>query len=200
MTNELYRSIRKKMKKELDPERYRHTLGVAYTAQCLAMRYGYDLEKAYLAGLLHDCAKCIPDKDRIPLCKEWNIELSDVEKKNHSLLHAKMGAYLAEKKYDITDEEVLLAIRYHTTGRAGMTTLEKIVFTADFIEPNRNPFPKLAEIRETAFVNIDKAIGMIARSTIDYVISKNQEVDLTELAVAEYYESLSSENSDLYGD
>lgn len=89
--------IRRKMMTELDKERYEHTLGVMYTAASLAMRYDEDIEKALLAGLLHDCAKCIPGDTKIKLCKKYHLSVSEVEKKNPSLLHAKLGAFRQQK-------------------------------------------------------------------------------------------------------
>ena len=93
--------ISKKLMKELDEDRYRHTQGVMYTSAALAMRYDADLKKALLAGLLHDCAKCIPGHTKIKMCEKYNLEISEIERKNPSLLHAKLGAYLAKDKYDI---------------------------------------------------------------------------------------------------
>ena len=95
------------------------------------MRWDADVNKAYLAGLLHDCAKGMSDDDRLDICKKKGIYVSEVEYDNPSLLHAKVGAYLAKTVYEIDDEEILSAITYHTTGRAEMTLLEKIVFSAD---------------------------------------------------------------------
>ena len=92
--------ISKKLMKELDEDRYRHTQGVMYTSAALAMRYDADLKKALLAGLLHDCAKCIPGHTKIKMCEKYNLEISEIERKNPSLLHAKLGAYLAKDKYD----------------------------------------------------------------------------------------------------
>lgn len=81
--------IRKKLKKELDKDRYEHTKGVMYTAGCLAMAYEYPIEKAMLAGLLHDCAKCIPNDEKISICRENHVIISNVELENPYLLHAK---------------------------------------------------------------------------------------------------------------
>ena len=100
--------IRKKLKKDLDKARYEHTKGVMYTAACLAMAYGYPVEKAMLAGLLHDCAKCLPTEEKQKLCEEHHILVSEVELENPGLLHAKAGMALAEEKYDVQDPEILL--------------------------------------------------------------------------------------------
>ena len=127
-----YSEIKKKLKKSQDKERYEHTKGVMYTAGCLAMAHGYYLEKAMLAGLLHDCAKCIPNDEKLALCKEHNILVSPVEAENPFLLHAKLGAFLAESEYNITDPDVLHAIKVHTTGEPDMNILDKIIFIAEW--------------------------------------------------------------------
>ena len=112
MTEQM-RKIKKRLKKELESSRYQHTLGVMYTASCLAMRYGEDLKKAMLAGLLHDCAKCIPEEKQLNLCKKNEIPIREVEHKNPSLLHAKLGAFLAKTEYGVEDQEILHAITGH---------------------------------------------------------------------------------------
>ena len=189
-----YRSIKKVLKKELDHERYQHTLGVAYTAQCLAMRYGEDLGRAYLAGLLHDCAKSIPRDGRLMLCEEWDIPIKEVEERNTSLLHAKMGAYLARKKFGVNDPEILSAIECHTVGKEAMTQFEKIIFTADYIEPCRDKADNLEEIRKTAFLDLDLAVLLILRGTLDYLeVSGNTDIDPDTVIVYEYYRKLIDE-------
>ena len=147
--------LQKQMKEELSEDRYEHTLGVMYTAESLAMRYGVDMTKAAVAGLLHDCATCIPNSQKIRLCKKYDIEVTENEEKNPSLLHAKLGALLAQKAYGVDDPEILNAIRWHTTGKPDMTMLEKIIYMADYIEPNRDKAPNLREIRKLSFENLD---------------------------------------------
>ena len=142
------RKIRRAMEKTQDEMRYEHTLGVAYTAAALAMRYGASVENAQLAGLLHDCAKCLDDDKKIAICEKHNISITEVEKRNPFLLHAKAGSFLAMNKYKVHDSDVINAILNHTTGRPGMSLLEKIIFVADYIEPGRKKAPNLAEIRE----------------------------------------------------
>ena len=126
-----------RLKEYLARDRFIHTQGVMYTATALAMCHGEDLVKAQVAGLLHDCAKCIPTGKKLKICKKNDIALTKWEEENEALLHAKVGVYIAKKKYGITDPEILNAIRYHTTGKADMTSLEKIVYIADYIEPGR---------------------------------------------------------------
>ena len=161
--------LKKKMKKALDKDRYQHTLGVAYTASCLAMRYGADIDDAFTAGLLHDCAKCIPTAEKFRLCDKYKIALSDFERSNTALIHAKLGAYLAEHKYGVDKEDIIEAVRTHTTGEPDMSLMQKIIFTADYIEPRRNQAENLTEIRQLAFTDIDAAIKKILSDTLNYL-------------------------------
>ena len=148
--SEIYK-LQNKIKKALEPKRYEHTLGVAYVAASLAFVYGVDSEKAFLAGLLHDCAKCLSHQKRISICDKNHLEITSVEKANPVLLHAKVGAFLAKDKYDIEDVEIQNAILYHTTGKPNMNLLEKIIYVADYIEPHRKKLPRLESIRKIAF-------------------------------------------------
>lgn len=184
------KKIQHRLKKELDENRYEHTLGVRYTCAALAMRYHYDLEKAQAAGLLHDCAKCISDKQKIKICQKNHIEISQAENDSPFLLHAKVGAYIAKKEYGIEDEEILSAIACHTTGKENMTLLDKIVYIADFIEPHRNTAPNLEEIRALAFQDIDLAMYTILKNTLDYLKQKGKRIDPMTQVSYEYYETL----------
>lgn len=184
------KEIQKMVRARLGKERYEHTLGVMYTAAALAMRYGADMQDALLAGVLHDCAKCIPDERKQRLCEKYKIELSETERINPGLLHAKLGAYLAQTKYDVADVDVLNAIRSHTTGRPGMSLLEKIVYVADYIEPGRNHAPDLTYIRTLAFQNIDEAMYFILDATLSYLAGKENAVDPMTEATWSYYKEL----------
>ena len=185
-----YNKIREQMKESLDNKRYEHTLGVAYTACCLAMRYDYDVQDAMLAGLLHDCAKDLSDKKKLSICDKNEIFVSKAEEKNPSLLHAKVGAHLASSKYDVENEEILNAIRFHTTGRPAMTLLEKIIYIADYIEPNRKQAPNLDIVRSLAFQDIDKALMKILSDTLIYLKECNEEIDPLTQETYEYYKNL----------
>lgn len=184
------KKMQHKLNKELDENRYEHTMGVRYTCAALAMRYQYDLEKAQVAGLLHDCAKCISDKQKIKICKKNHIEISRAEEDSPYLLHAKVGAYIAREEYGVEDEEILNAIACHTTGRAEMTLLDKIVYIADFIEPHRNAAPNLDEIRMLAFQDIDWTMYTILKNTLDYLKEKGKEIDPMTQVSYEYFEML----------
>lgn len=120
--------IKAGLKKKLTPARFEHTLGVAYTAASLAMRYNEDMEKAYLAGLLHDCAKYYSGEKLIEKCLKNNIEVTEAEMESpESLLHAKFGAFLAHNKYDVDDEVICHAIKCHTTGCENMSLFDMII-------------------------------------------------------------------------
>ncbi len=183
--------LRAQIKKVQDKKRFEHTLGVTYTAACLAMCYDIDTERAEIAGLLHDCAKCLSNDKKISLCKKQSIEINLTEAKNPFLLHAKAGAYLAEHKYGVRDEDILNAVRYHTTGRPGMSMLEKIVFIADYIEPGRNHSTRLPELRRLDFQNLDKALVEILKDTLRYLRGTDHEIDpMTQKTYDHYNKSL----------
>lgn len=182
-----YKKIRKELKKTLSHSRYEHTLGVAYTAAALAMRYKEEVDMAFLAGLLHDCAKHLSDSELIEECRTYNISVSKTEETSPYLLHGKVGSLYARKLYHINDSRILNAISYHTTGRANMDLLEKILFTADYIEPNRTKAEELPQIRELAFDNLDAAVYQILKNTIAYLTTKKAVIDETSKEAYEFY-------------
>ena len=182
--------LQNKMKKVLETKRYEHTLGVAYTATNLAFVYEIDTKKALVAGLLHDCAKCLSHQKRISVCKKNEIDISDVERDNPVLLHAKVGAFYAKEKYGIQDEEILNAILYHTTGRPDMGILEKIIYVADYIEPHRKKLPKLSEIRKIAYRDIDVAIYMILENSLMYLEKGDAKIDSTTRKTYDFYKDI----------
>lgn len=182
--------IKDRLKKELDRSRYHHTIGVMYTAAALAMCYEVELEDAMLAGILHDCAKCIPDNEKFRLCEEHGIILTEMEIQNTALIHPKLGAYFAEHNYGVTNTEILDAISGHTTGHPGMTNLEKIIFIADYIEPGRNAAPDLTEIRKLAFEDLDMTMYRILRDTLNYLHKKGGIIDTMTEKTYQYYKNL----------
>lgn len=183
--------IELKVKKQLDRERFRHTQGVMYTAASLAMIYDPErIERAMIAGLLHDCAKCLPSEKKISVCEKRHIPISEAEYANPGLLHAKLGAYYAEKKYGVTDREILDAIRYHTTGRPAMTLLDKIIYIADYIEPNRAELPNMKLLRELAFRDLDECLYRMLADSLAYLKSRNIPLDPMTAKTCHYYESI----------
>lgn len=187
MMNFDYAKAQKKLSKYIDEERFEHTKGVRYTCACLAMAYGIDLNKAQIAGLLHDSAKCIPNKKKIKLCEEHHIPVSEFEQEHPFLLHGKLGAYLAETKYGIQDKDILNSITYHTTGRPDMSELEKIVYIADYIEPMRDKAANLKEIRHLAFVDLDECMYQILHDTLLYLQENPEDIDHTTVDAYEFY-------------
>ena len=157
--------LRKKIKLLQDAKRYEHTLGVMYTAASLAMCYGEDVEKALVAGLLHDVAKSF----------------------STNLGHAPMGAKMAAEEFGVDDIYITDAICYHTTGRPNMTLLDKIIYVADYIEPNRDKAPNLANLRKLAFEDIDECLRTILEDTLNYLKQQGKEIDdMTEQAYYYY--------------
>ena len=188
--------IEKHLSKKLSNHRYIHTMGVKYTCICLAMKYGCDLNKAELAGLLHDCAKNYSAEKLVKTCKKNRIEMTDIEKKSPYLLHGKVGALLAEKKYGVEDEDILNAIRFHTTGRPNMTLLEKIVFAADYIEPGRNHAQNLTELRRLCFEKLEEAVYRILKQTLDYLREKKSNIDNHTVETYDFYKNLRGRTDD----
>ena len=183
--------IRKHLKKKLNPMRYEHTLGVSYTCMALAMRYSANLDQAEMAGLLHDCAKRYDDATIICKCQEHGIELTEGELRAPAVIHAKLGAWMAEHKYGITDPEVLSAIACHTTGKPAMSLLDKILYVADYIEPRRDKAPNLsvqhigaAQHQQTAEIAVEEQHDDACRQLSDQ--QPVDEVRDAEIAVAAF--------------
>lgn len=181
--------IQEKLQSALSIKRYIHTMGVANEAERLAEIFGtqYDKQKARIAGLLHDCAKDFPPEMRERFCKEYKVPVDDYMKEVPDLIHPFLGAEVAKREYLVTDEEILGAIRFHTTGRANMSLLEKIIYVADYIEPNREPFEGLEEARRLAYLDLDMAMKYILEETIKYVKTRGRELHPFSIEALEYY-------------
>ena len=160
------------IKKLLSEKRSVHSMGVAETAKKLAIRLGTDPQKAYLAGLVHDIAKELPEKEQFDLCKEGNIELNEVEKRNTGLLHGPAGSVLI-KKYGINDPEIEAAVKSHTFGRAGMSLLEKIIYLADMIEPSRI-YDGVDNLRLLCEEDFNKAFAEALKQSIVWNLEKSR--------------------------
>lgn len=180
--------IKERLKTILKKDRYEHSLGVSYTSAALAMAHKEDIYKAKLTGLVHDCAKNISNQDILIELNLNGIKLSENELKSPQIWHAIYGPILAKKLFNIEDEDILSAIRFHTTGKDNMTKLEKIVFIADYIEPLRYKAENLDEIRYMAFKDLDKTIYMIVKNTVNYLKDKNIYIDENTLKCLKYLE------------
>ncbi|MDT3424907.1 putative HD superfamily hydrolase involved in NAD metabolism [Paenibacillus forsythiae] len=166
---------------QMPKKRWKHTLGVMESARALALKYGGDPERAELAATLHDVAKYWPVERQREIIEQNQLspELLSYDKQ---LWHAEVGAFVAEQEYGITDSGVLDAIRYHTSGRVGMTLLDKIVCLADYIEPGRD-FPGVDHIRKLADSSLEEGLLAGFDSTISLLLEKRRIVfPLTVLA------------------
>lgn len=165
--------MRRELQRRLKRDRFAHSIGVANTAVKLAKRFGVDETKAYIAGLLHDCAREF-ENDELPAQAEARgIAINDVERAMPLLLHPYIGAEMIREVYGVDDEEIFQAIWRHTVGAADMTTLDKIIYFADMIEPNRN-YPgvdKLRDLAETA--QLDEILLTALSESIIFVVQKN---------------------------
>ncbi len=157
------------MEGKLDRELFKHCLGTAKAASELAERYGVDPEKAYLAGIVHDYAKPLSGHKLIEIADQLQVPLDNITRQQHKLLHAPVGAVLLEKELGISDPGILKAVAFHTTGHGRMSTFEKVLYLADYIEENRQ-FEGLEEIRKAAKSDLDlallNAVDMAIRSII----------------------------------
>ena len=185
--------IQVKLQTTLTEERYEHTLGVMYTAGCLAMAHGYDVSKAMLTGLLHDCAKCMRLEEMLRWCDTYHFPITEMERNSKNLLHAKAGAVVAEQEYHINDREILASIACHCTGKPDMSTLDKIVYIADFIEPGRKEAKNLDAIRQLAFDDLDACIAQITYDILNYLKEKGYVIDPTTEETYHFYKACRKE-------
>lgn len=165
------------IEEKLTKKRFTHTLGVSYIASALSMNYSLNVENARIAGLLHDCAKWMNDDEMLLYCQKKRIEVSEFERMNPSLLHGKIGSFIAKETYQIEDIDILNAISSHTTGHPNMSKLEQIIYISDYIEPNRKELNRIDFIRTIAFKDLDLAMYYITEDTLIYLRSTNKVID-----------------------
>lgn len=158
----------------LKHKRIPHVLGTEQEAIRLAERYGADVEKARVAALLHDCTKRLDMEEQLALCRQYGIQLDALEQQALKLLHAKTGAAIARDVFGV-DDEIYRAIWWHTTGHAGMTLLEKIMYLADYIEPSRD-FPGVDKLRAVCYKDLDEGLLMGLEMTIEEMTSMGNPV------------------------
>lgn len=177
-------SIRQKLYKRLRRKRLDHTMMTVREAIRLAARYGEDTKKARLAAILHDCIK-LPNRELLEYCETNGLPISEEERANPYLIHARLGGCLAETEFGVTDPEVINAIKYHTLGRVGMSMLEKIIYVADKIEPSRD-YEGVAEMREEAYRDIDHAMLLVMKHSADYTAASGRQVNPSTRAVMDW--------------
>jgi len=179
-----YTKTKQWLKENLSEERYFHTLGCADCAKELAERFGLNSEKAYMAGLLHDCAKCFSNEKLLGIIKE-NLEVEEAEMQNYKTLHAPVSAYIAEKIFEITDKEILSAIRWHTLGKLDMTDFEKVIFIADKIESNTRDKEYSDKIRKLLDEDngLNKALLKCYKETIKSLVKRDLKICLLTIEI-----------------
>lgn len=163
--------IMEHLKNSISSNRYTHSINVSATAAKLAEYYGCDAEKAGIAGLVHDCARELNRSLLLNHLAEESIEADDLTKSVNELLHGPAAVHICRKVFGIDDEEILNAVRYHTTGRENMSLLERIIYLSDCIEPGRC-FKGVEELRGLAFDNLNKALLLAFDLSIQYIISR----------------------------
>lgn len=153
----MYKEYKKLIKSRMGEKRYIHSVNVAKEAVRLAKKYGADAEKAEIAGILHDITKETPPEEQLQIMLSSDIILSELERTTPKLWHSISGSVYVNKELGITDEDILNAIHYHTTGRPGMSLLEKVIFVADFTGAERD-YDGVDEMRKAADISLDAAI------------------------------------------
>ncbi|HWL23015.1 MAG TPA: bis(5'-nucleosyl)-tetraphosphatase (symmetrical) YqeK [Ureibacillus sp.] len=162
------------IKPRMPEKRYIHTIGVMETAIKLAEIYGEDVQSAETAAILHDIAKYADEDWMIQIVQDYGLDQRLIDW-GPELLHGPVGAWIAEHEFNILNEDILNSIRFHTTGRAGMSKLEKIIFIADMIEPNRN-FDGVEKLRIKAEKDLDKAMRACIQHSIKYLVKTKQRI------------------------
>lgn len=168
------------LKENLSKKRYNHSVNVAGAALELARRYGADADKAYIAGLLHDCAKEFEISEQLELALKSDLDVSDIEKKATPLYHAIAGSELVKTQFGITDKEIIHAIRYHTVACGNMPMLSQIVYLADLISEDRD-YKDVKKMRKYAEQSLEKSMYEALRFSITDSVSKGNSIPLCTL-------------------
>lgn len=180
------------LKNNLNEERYKHSIGTAEMAVELAQKYGENVDKAYIAGLLHDCAKCFSNERLLSIIESENLDVDETEKSNYKTLHAPVSAYVAKTEFGLTDEEAISAIRWHTLGKLNMTNFEKIIYLADKIEVKTREPEYAQPIRDclTGPKGLDKAMLQSYKETIKSLVDRNLKICTLTIDIYNYLEDL----------
>lgn len=195
---ELFEELKPKVKELLEETRWNHTLGVIDVAEDLALMNNVDVWKAKIAALLHDCAKQLPQDVQEKFLKDNNIDISYLDNYK-KVVHSHVGAHYIKIVFGIDDEEIINAVKYHTTGRPDMTMLEKIVFLADFLDPGRD-FEHYAKTfftaRKYAYRNIDEAMQFVLSKLIVDLNRRGNPIYQDTFDANEYYSKMSFPKED----
>lgn len=176
--------VKKQLQATLKPERYEHSLGTAECAKELALKFGLNPDKAGVAGLLHDCAKCF-SKEKLLEIINSHLKVEECELLNYKTYHAPVSAYIAEKDFGVTDEEILSAIRWHTLGKVDMSDFEKIIFLADKIEPRTRDKDYSVTIRGLLEEKngLNKSLLACYKKTIESLVNRNLKICLITIEI-----------------
>jgi len=173
----------------MPPSRLEHTLGVEISALSIAQVVGEDADTVALAALLHDCAKCLSMPDMLRLIDGGGMPIDRITRDNRSLLHAPAGAVLARDEYNVTDPRIIEAIRWHTTGRANIGRLGALIYLADVVEPYREDYPGLGAVRDSMGGDLNHALLLAVRDTIEYVRGRQKPIHPDSLALRDWLEA-----------
>lgn len=173
------------LKKNLKPKRFKHSIQVAIAASDLAKCYEVEQDKAHFAGLFHDYAKGFSKEDTLKFANKYDIYLDEYEMNSTQLSHGKIAAFICRKMYEVYDEDIINSIEYHTTGRNNMSTLEKIICLADYIEKGRD-FDGVGEIRVLAYKDLDRALYRALNGTLAHLVSENVSIHPDTLMARNY--------------
>lgn len=179
-------NLKKRLSKLLPDERYKHSINVEKTSRELALHHAVPENKAVIAGLFHDVGRSIEKDGYIKKALEFGLEIDDVERFEPKLLHSKIGAFIAGRDFNISDKDILNAIENHTTGREGMSELEKVVYLADHIEADRI-YKGVDEVRSLAYINMDMAIIKSTTLMIQNLMEKGLPVHPKMLKARNFY-------------
>ena len=166
MKKQIYINI---LKEKLSSKRFNHSVAVMETALSMAANYALEQKKVWLAALLHDYAKDLSDAELLKLAGDNNLFSCQLEKYQPNLLHGPVGAFLCKRDLRIKDQEILQAIHYHTTGHQAMTLLDKIVFLADLLEPERS-YSQVDELRQICATDLDKGLFFAFEQILQYLL------------------------------
>lgn len=185
MKNIDYEALKEILKSRLTPQRYYHSLCVMEEAEKLAPFLSADTEKAKLAGLLHDITKNTSTEEQFKIIEDANVTLTELERTSPKLHHAISGSCYVENELKLTDREIIDAIRYHTTARADMTPLDKVLYMADFISADRD-YDGAEELRKLAYENFEEAMKVAVAFTVNELIEKRAQVHPDTVAAWNY--------------
>lgn len=177
--------LRYQLISSIGAKRFNHSIRVVDTAMSLSRKFNVSLKKTHMAALLHDCGRLKDDNKLLEKMKYYGIILDNDTCRNLNLQHAILGRYIASEEFGIKDYEILNAIRFHTTGRSHMTDIEKIIYLADAIEPDRD-YEGVELIREMSKVDLDRALLSSLEQTLEFLKEKNVSINKNTIEAIEW--------------